>query len=126
MIPAELGALSAAEQQLWEAFPRGQRLALSQDAPRTVRATVIRSLLLGAQPTEPGHGAALRLHGAEIVGGLDLYQAEVEAAIELVGCDFDTAPMLSFARLGGVSFESSTLPGIDAFAATVKGTLSFV
>jgi hypothetical protein len=43
-----------------------------------------------------------------------------------VGCAFDTAPRLSFARLRGVSFEHSTLPGIDAFAATVQGTLSFI
>lgn len=126
MIPVELGALSAAEQRLWDAFPRGMKVALPQDTPRTVRATVIRSLLLGAHPTEPGQRAALHLQGAEVVGCLDLYQAEVETAIDLVGCGFDTAPMLSFARLRGVSFESSTLPGLDAFAATVQGTLSFV
>jgi hypothetical protein len=35
-------------------------------------------------------------------------------------------PRLSFARLRGVSFEGSTLPGLDAFAVAVQGTLSFV
>lgn len=60
MIPDEFGSLSAAEQQLWDAFPYGREVTLSQDLPRAVRATVIRSLLLGAAPAEPGHQAALR------------------------------------------------------------------
>lgn len=126
MIPTELGALSPAEQSLWDAFPRGAQVVLTADAPHTVRAAVIQSLLLGAREAEPGHRAALRLRGADIVGRLDLYQAEIEPAIDLVGCTFDAVPQLSFARLRGVSFEGSTLPGLDAFAAVVQGTLSFV
>jgi len=125
VVPVELGELSAPEQQLWDAFPYG-RAALPQSGARTVRAAVIRSLLLGARPAEPGHQAALRLHGAEVVGVLDLHQAEVDVAIDFVDCTFDSVPSLAFARLRGVSFEGSTLPGLDAFAATVGGTLSFV
>ncbi|MEU8330589.1 hypothetical protein [Micromonospora sp. NPDC048839] len=126
MIPPELGALSPTEQRLWDAFPRGTRVVLTGDTPRTVRATVIRSLLLGAREAEPGHRAALHLCGADVVGCLDLAQAEIEPAVDLIGCTFDAVPLLSFARLRGVSFEGSTLPGLDAFAATVQGTLSFV
>jgi hypothetical protein len=126
VIPAELGALSAAEKRLWDAFPRGLKVALSEDTPHTVRAAVIRSLLLGAHPAEPGHRAALHLQGAEVIGCLDLSQAEVESAIDFLGCAFDTVPELSFARLRGVSFEGSKLPGLMAFGATVQGTLSFV
>ncbi len=126
VIPAELGALSPAEQRLWDAFPRGAKVALTADAPRTVRATVIRSLLLGARQAVPGHRMALRVHGADVVGCLDLYQAEIEAAIEFVGCTFDAVPNLSFANLRGVTFEGSTLPGLDAFGASVQGNLSFV
>jgi hypothetical protein len=81
MVPVELGELSAPEQQLWDAFPYG-RVVLPQSGARTVRAAVIRSLLLGARPVEPGHQAALRLHGAEVAGVLDLHQAEVGVAIE--------------------------------------------
>lgn len=126
VISPEFGALSPAEQRLWEAFPRGTPVAVAADAPRTVRATVIRSLLLGAREGEPGHRAALNLRGAEVVGCLDLRQTEIEPAIDLIGCTFDAMPLLSFARLHGVSFEGSTLPGLDAFAATVLGSLSFV
>jgi hypothetical protein len=43
-----------------------------------------------------------------------------------VGCTFDAVPLVSFASLRGLSFEGSTLPGLDAFAATVQGSLSFV
>jgi hypothetical protein len=125
VIPPELGALSPAEQQLWDAFPRGTQVVVT-DAPRTVRATVIRSLLLGAREAEPGHRAALNLCGADVVGCLDLRQTEIEPAIDLIGCTFDAVPLLSFARLRSVSFEGSTLPGLDAFATTVLGTLSFV
>ena len=126
MVPTELGSLSPAEQRLWDAFPRGAVVALTPDAPHAVRATVIRSLLLGARGAEPGQRAALRLHGADVVGRLDLYQVEIEHAIELVGCTFDAVPNLSFTDLRGVSFEGSTLPGLDAFGATVQGNLSFV
>jgi hypothetical protein len=126
MVPTDLGTLSPAEQQLWDAFPRGVVVALTPDASHIVRAPVVRSLLLGARAAEPGHHAALRLHGAEVVGRLDLYQAEVEHAIEFVGCTFDTVPNLSFAHLRGASFEGSAMPGLDAFGATVQGNLSFV
>ncbi|GIF48803.1 hypothetical protein DFJ67_0938 [Asanoa ferruginea] len=126
MVPVELGALSAAEQCLWDAFPRGAEVTLRAEEPRTVRAGVIRLLLLGALPAEPGEQAALRLHGADVVGVLDLYQVEVDHAIEFMDCHFDMAPELSFAQLRGVTFEGSTLPGLDAFGATVQGNLSFV
>jgi hypothetical protein len=126
VVPAEFGALSSAEQRLWDAFPRGARVDLTVDAPRTVRAAVIRALLLGAREAEPGHRVALRLYGADVVGGLDLYQAEIEPAMDLEGCTFDEVPVMSFARLRGVSFAGSSLPGLDAFGATVHGTFSFV
>ncbi|MFI7213298.1 hypothetical protein ACIBP4_17790 [Micromonospora maritima] len=125
MVP-ELGALSPTEQRLWDAFPRGATVASSGDSRDVVRAAVIRSLLLGACEAEPGHRAALHLHGVDVVGVLDLYQAEIEHAIEFVDCTFDAVPELSFAQLRGVSFEGSTLPGLDAFGATVQGTLSLV
>ncbi|GAA1813187.1 membrane-associated oxidoreductase [Luedemannella flava] len=125
MVPAELGALSPAEQRLWDAFPHGAEVALTPDDPRAVRAQVIRALLLGAHPAEPGHRAALRLRGADVAGRLDLYQADVASAVELIDCTFDDAPHLSFATLRGCSFEGSTLPGLDAFGASVEGNLSF-
>ncbi|SCG72448.1 hypothetical protein [Micromonospora humi] len=121
-----LGELSPAEQRLWDAFPRGETVAPHEDTPHVVRAAVIRSLLLGGRDAEPGHRPALRLHGAEVVGVLDLYQAEIEHAVEFVGCVFDATPQLSFAQLRGMSFEGSTLPGLDAFGAVVQGTLSLV
>jgi len=125
MVPAELGALSPAEQLLWDAFPMGRKVELTGEIPRAVRAEVIRSLLLGVREAQPGHRAALRLCGGQVVGCLDLYQAEVEVSIELVGCLFDEVPLMSFARLRGVSFRRSTLPGLDAFGATVQGTFGF-
>jgi hypothetical protein len=57
--PAEPGTLSDAEQQLWDAFPRGRTVTFP--APPEVRARVIRALLAGARPAEPGH-RALSLH----------------------------------------------------------------
>ncbi|NMO52713.1 hypothetical protein HH310_16130 [Actinoplanes sp. TBRC 11911] len=124
MTPDEPGTLSPAEQQLWDAFPYGRTVKFAQ--PQPVRASLIRTLLLGARPPEPGHRAALSLHGADITGHLDLYQAEADPAINFTGCTFDTVPTLSFARLRSVSFTNCTLPGLDAFAVTVAGSLGLV
>jgi hypothetical protein len=71
--------LTPAERRVWRAFPRGGEVDFRPDGEvepadgddgdwgpaRTVRADVLRALLLGGAP-EPGQVAALRLVGARI------------------------------------------------------------
>ncbi|MBO2447060.1 hypothetical protein J4573_08160 [Actinomadura barringtoniae] len=61
--------LSAPEQALWSAFPRGE-WADAEGAE--IPADVITALLLGAAEPEPGGRAAVRLLNARVTGRLDL------------------------------------------------------
>jgi hypothetical protein len=144
--------LSAAEAQLWDAFPLARTVDLRtagdredavaghredaaaghrQDAAagaswgpeRTVRAAVIAALLLGARPTEPGLVPALRLSGARITGLLDLSHADVGYAAFLRDCYWDTAPRMPGARLRLVSLNGSAMPGLLLSDAEVDGLL---
>ncbi|WP_446210097.1 hypothetical protein [Micromonospora sp. IBSANI012] len=69
--------LTVPERALWTAFPRRGLVDLTDAEDRVVRAAVIRALLLGAVPPEPGELAAVTLVGAEITGTLDLSYAEI-------------------------------------------------
>ncbi|GAB3800030.1 hypothetical protein GCM10027605_14790 [Micromonospora zhanjiangensis] len=46
--------LTEPERQLWDAFPRRELVDLTGREDRRIRADVIRTLLLGAQPDVPG------------------------------------------------------------------------
>jgi len=61
--------LSAPEQALWSAFPRGEWADVEG---AEIRAEVITALLLGAAAAEPGRRAAVRLLNARVTGRLDL------------------------------------------------------
>jgi uncharacterized protein YjbI with pentapeptide repeats len=136
--------LSAAEAQLWDAFPLARTVDLRtggdredaaagerEDAAagagwgpeRTVRAAVIAALLLGTRPTEPGLVPALRLSGARITGLLDLSHADVGYAVYLRDCYWDTTPRMPGARLRLVSLNGSCMPGLQLSDAEVDGLL---
>lgn len=128
--------LSAAEAQLWDAFPLARTVDLRtggdrEDAAagagwgpeRTVRAAVIAALLLGTRPTEPGLVPALRLSGARITGLLDLSHADVGYAVYLRDCYWDTTPRMPGARLRLVSLNGSCMPGLRLSDAEVDGLL---
>ncbi|MFD9452508.1 membrane-associated oxidoreductase [Streptomyces sp. NPDC059985] len=126
--------LTAAEARLWRAFPRGEcvdfRAAEDEDpalgdawgAERTVRARVLRALLVKA-PQEEGEIAALRITGARITGVLDLQHASIDAAIRLGHCQFDGVPDLYGAQLRELDLSESILPGLTAETLRVEGAL---
>lgn len=93
-------ALSIQEQALWDAFPTGQIVDLSQAAEpasadrRLVRASTISRLLLGDQEPRPGFVPSLRLCGATVTGLLDLSACEVPYSLFLQDCSFQQAPRL--------------------------------
>lgn len=118
----ETADLTAAERRVWRAFPRGADVDLRR-AGRTVRAEVIRALLLSG-PAEDGEVAALRLAGARVSGRLDLRYASVEHPVRLRDCRFDNAPDLSGARLRQFDLSGSHLPGLDAEAVGADGVLA--
>ncbi|MEV7083463.1 membrane-associated oxidoreductase [Streptomyces sp. NPDC093516] len=126
--------MTPAEQRVWRAFPRGAdvdfRTAADEDPARgadwgpgrTVRADVLRALLLSA-PREDGETPALRLAGARITGELRLQYAEVDHAVRLSACFFDEVPVLYAARLRQLNLRGSVLPALGAETLRVDGVL---
>jgi hypothetical protein len=75
------------------------------DDTRTVRAELLRLLLLGGTDVPEMHPRGLRLTGAHIVGQLDLQNARIGSDVQLVNCLFGEALILQSAafdsRRGG-------------------------
>ena len=119
-------ALNEPERRIWEAFSSGGEVDLSNAEDSSVRAEVIRALLLGSQQPEPGCLPGLLLHGAHIKGHLALAFAEVNCPVVLDGCVFDDSMDFGGARLRRLSLRGSTFPGLSAVRATVDGDLDMV
>ncbi|CAL9582499.1 hypothetical protein SUDANB58_05065 [Streptomyces sp. enrichment culture] len=126
--------LTPAEARVWRAFPRGEfvdfRTSPEEDAgegggwgpERTVRAAVLRALLLTA-PRENGEIPSLDLSGARITGGLHLQYATVDQPVRLKNCHFEEVPRLYGCRLRELNLSESALPGLVAHAVRVDGVL---
>jgi len=130
----EINDLTPAEQRVWRAFATGTtvdfREVAEEDAAqgdgwgpeRTVRASVLRTLLLNG-PREPGEVAALKLKGARIEGTLDLRYATVDSVVHMSHCHFVDTPDLSGAQLPYLNLRDSVLPGLLVARARVNGSL---
>jgi hypothetical protein len=98
-----LSDLTATERLVWKAFPHGRWVDLRTGDPiaddlgtaaswgpgRTVRAEVLRALLLGVRQAEPGSAPGIRLRGAYVTGRLDLMGAAVRWPLVCEYCQFD-------------------------------------
>ncbi|MET9960124.1 membrane-associated oxidoreductase [Streptomyces sp. NPDC006326] len=122
----EINDLTPAERRVWDAFPRGDAVDFRHEPgdssvdgagwgpERTVRAEVLRALLLGAGPAEEGQVAGIKVKGARIVGKLDLRYAVVDHPVRLRDCWFERKPLLYGAQLKALVLGYSTLPGLTA------------
>ncbi|MFF7160070.1 membrane-associated oxidoreductase [Streptomyces sp. NPDC008086] len=130
----EINDLTPAELRVWQAFPKGEavdfRAGEGEGAvegagwgpERTVRATVLRALLL-AGPVESGEVAALKVAGARITGVLDLRYAVIDSVARLSHCHFEDVPDVSGAQLKYLNLTGSRLPGLGAARIRVDGGL---
>ncbi|MFI0543836.1 membrane-associated oxidoreductase [Streptomyces sp. WSLK1-3] len=130
----EIDNLTPAELRVWRAFPKGEavdfRTAPDEDASggadwgaeRTVRASVLRALMLNG-PQEDGEIPALKLAGARITGALALQYGTVEHAVRLSQCHFDDVPLLYGCRLRQLNLSDSVLPGLTAATLRVEAVL---
>ncbi|MEU8404518.1 hypothetical protein AB0C28_55945 [Nonomuraea sp. NPDC048892] len=138
-IEANLGELRGAERAVLAAFVRGAWLDLrtgkakeddstcgeSWDLVRTVRAEVIKALLLGVTEADPGWSPPIRLRGARVVGRLDLMGATVEYPLSCEGCFFDSELRLVEATTKTVRIVDSCLPGFNGARLRLDGILNF-
>ena len=129
--------LTDSERRLWDGFPHGGPVDLRTGDPdldnpatgaqwearRTIRADVIRSLLLGGRGLEEGTVPAVRLIGARITGSLDLVHADFSWPVYLEHCWFEKIPDLRWAAARYVDLSGSDLPGILADNIRVNGNL---
>jgi hypothetical protein len=129
----EIADLTRAERRMWQAFPRGEAVDFRQadddpergdlwGAARTVRAEVVRALLLSGV-SEDGETAALRLSGARISGLLNLQYATIDGAVRLWACHFERPPILYGAKVRQLNLSESYLPALDAATIRVDGVL---
>ncbi|AQS66532.1 hypothetical protein [Streptomyces pactum] len=130
----EINDLTPAETRVWRAFATGShvdfRASDDEDpadggawgAERTVRACMLRSLLLDG-PRQEGRVAALSLAGARVTGRLDMQYATVDHPVRLRHCHFDEVPRFYAARLRELNVSESVLPGLIAHAVRVDGVL---
>jgi hypothetical protein len=130
----EIDDLTAAEERVWRAFPRGEAVDFRESPgedpadgdgwgpERTVRAQVLRTLLLDG-PRQDGEVASLSLAGARITGRLDLQYATIDHPVRLRHCHFDETPRCYAARLRELNLSESVLPGLVAQAVHVDGVV---
>ncbi|MFJ7240247.1 membrane-associated oxidoreductase [Streptomyces olivaceus] len=130
----EINDLTPAETRVWHAFASGApvdfRVTEDEDPAdgaswgpeRTVRASVLRALLLDG-PQEDGRVAALSLAGARVTERLDLQYATVDHPVRLRHCHFDEEPRFYGARLRELNLSESVLPGLVSHAVRVEGVL---
>ncbi|MEV2254416.1 membrane-associated oxidoreductase [Streptomyces sp. NPDC050147] len=130
----EIDELTPAELRVWQAFPRGTevnfRTTPDEEATagntwgpeRTLRATVLRTLLLNG-PRTTGETAVLKVAGARITGRLDLQYAAVDCPVHLWACYFEEEVDLYGAQLRHLSLGVSVLPSLHATALRLDDSL---
>jgi hypothetical protein len=129
----KIADLTSAERRVWKAFRRGETVDFrrADDEPehgdawgpeRTVRAEVMRALLLNGEAAD-GEIAALRLTGARISGLLDLQYGTVDHAVRLWACHFEQPPILYGAEVRQLNLSESYLPALNAATIRVRGVL---
>src|SRR5437763_10991475 len=123
-----IAGLTPAERRLRRAFKRGSQVNFGSAEPcegaswgpeRTIRALVLRALLLG----ETTGASALRLAGARITGGLDLRNATIGCPVVFHDCYFEEAPNFYAAQTRQLTFTGSVLPGLIATEIHTSGAL---
>jgi hypothetical protein len=121
-------ALSPSEKTLIENCKLGEPTMLGDgtrpDGPspeRTIRADLLRYLILGGCEQCRLHEKGVQLAGAWIEGQLDLSFASAKGAVQLPICAF-AEPLVAYqASFDGLSLTGSSLPGLNAQSAMIRG-----
>jgi hypothetical protein len=95
-----------------------------EDPARTVRATLLRFLILGNSEYHL-HEKGLRLSGAWVSGILDLEGCRIPRDIGLKDCHFEASPILRSAVIDNLFLDGSAMPGLQADRLEARGGLSF-
>lgn len=94
------------------------------DPARTVRAELLRFLILGSDHGFPMHEKGLSVSGARVTGILDLEGCRIPRDIRLKDCLFEASPVLRSAIIDNLFLDGSALPGLQADRLEARGGLS--
>jgi hypothetical protein len=89
----------------------------------TVRAELLRALLVSGPPTTVSADRPLQLRGARILGAVDLEAATIQRPVRFDGCYFLDAINLSEATTRSVSLVNCQLAGMSADQVEIRGNL---
>ena len=123
------GALSAAEEQLIACCKAGKRCSLGGDRPKklteenTIRAELLRYLILGGSEGCSVDERGVDLKGAWITSELDLSFSTAFGQTTLVSCHFTDALKAVQAHFQKLILTNCKLPGILAEGAVISGDL---
>ena len=127
---ADFQPLQAAEAKVVAGLGSGdstetrQRLVPEGNNPaRTVRAGLLRLLILGGGGDLRLQEKGLRLSGAMVTGILDLEGCRIPRDIALIDCRFAASPVLHSA-ISIICLDGSALPGLQADRLEARGGLS--
>jgi len=122
--------LSPAEKRLVECCARGDAWepeGWDGDRPEsasnanTIRAELIRFLVLGGDEAHPVHNEGVMVWGAWVAGTLDLHQCNASVRPDLRSCHFEAAPIFSAARLPELALSGCKVPGLRGDRIKVEG-----
>ena len=117
-----------AELRLIQACREGDDTIFSMERPEkgsadnTIRAGLIRALLLGTGDCKPP-ARGLWIEGAWITGELDLESEALPVPLELVRCTLEEDVLLRACTLSGLDLTGSQLPTLDAQGLQCNGPL---
>jgi hypothetical protein len=126
----DFAPLTAPEAELLASLVTGPRhqcgdgsLPEAGDEARTIRAGLLRLLILGAEGLPPPHEKGLFLSGAVIAGTLDLESCRIPRDLRLAGCRFTAPLVLRSAVIDTVLLDGSDLPGLVATRLDARGSI---
>ncbi|OAZ58167.1 hypothetical protein SRCM100623_03031 [Acetobacter pasteurianus] len=120
-----------AEKKLIDACVRGKLCKISTSLPcandknseNTIRASIIRFLLLGGDKTHPTHQHGVQLAGAWIDGELNLNNCVIKGRLVIIKCHFDKGISALDASLIGFCLVGTNIPRINADRIQIAGNL---
>jgi hypothetical protein len=125
-----LSEISSSEPALIDALASGcvvecsklsvEQLAATENPRYTIRAELLRELVLG-RSGERLDPLGVRVHGARIIGTLDLTHVPAAVGIELRGCVFERPVLMVSARLPWLTLAGSHLCALDCDGLQVEG-----
>lgn len=123
----DFAPLSAVEKRLIDHCAHGTQLFIAGEKPpistpeNTIRADIVRFLLLGGDSEHPVHEEGVMIQGAWIADELNLHQATCKIRLDARSCHFASAILATAASIPELGFSGSTMPQLEGDRLKVKG-----